>query len=235
MKFSTYLSYFVPLLVAKIVSGTTFASALTMTQIRGGAQTTTRGVPPMGFGRRAISTQHRAAFIPIADGEPIPAAPDAPEQQKKRWWGKVRDSMTVRDGSGLTLKEKMAKQGFAALVNMIFVNNLTSISFLSFAWYGFSVQTGLSPLCPGQWKPFLAVFSGFMAMDVMLKPVKIATAIAAVPLADRAIGWLKRKCGGSKSLTMGLVLAWITVSAFGMLGGGVTLASTLSGVPIFAP
>ncbi|CAB9502268.1 expressed unknown protein [Seminavis robusta] len=236
MKLSTFCVSF--LLAARLVSGDTRASAFaspsndrSAVNISGGAQIkTTRWAP---FAR--LSTTHRPSVMISIDDIPSNTADDTLKTGDiQSWWGNVRTSLSPDDEDGVTLKQKLAKKGFAAFATYIFLGNFSSVSLLSCAWYVFSVRTGVSPIAPGQWKPFLAVLSGFLAINVAIKPVKISVALAATPLTERAMGCLKHKCHGSKSLTTGLVLSFLIVAALCSLSGGVIVASTLAGVPVFA-
>lgn len=223
-----------------MLSPTNVRSQSMMTSISGGALTR-RHVAPVGqdqpFGnavnahsKRAALTQRKVAFLPEQEANTAPAKKH--QETRPSLWGKVKATFGSKDG--LSLKDRLAKKGFAAFLTFTFLSNITSMSCLSFAWYAFSVQTGMSPLFPGQWKPFLAVLAGSMAVDASTKPIRLAVSLAAAPMSDKAMSWLQQKCG-SKRVAYGVVFAAIIGSAFGLLGAGVCLASSVSGVPIFAP
>lgn len=239
----------VTLLVVQIVAESKPANAMlsqtsvraqpTMTRMNGGALTRRQVAPvrqdqPFGndvnaHSRRAVLTQQKVAFMPEQEVN-APAKKD--KETRLSLWGKVKATFGSKDG--LSLKDRLAKKGFAAFLTFTFLSNITSMSCLSFAWYAFSVQTGMSPLFPGQWKPFLAVLAGSMAVDASTKPIRLAVSLAAAPMSDKAMSWLQEKAG-SKRVAYGIVFAAIIGSAFGLLGAGVCVASSVSGVPIFAP
>ena len=261
MKLSIF-TYVLPLLVARIVSGAGPVSALAsppdarsqqvLTNLQGGAVKARRRLgfpfgrstsPSLGKASSATSaTNHRhspqtirkVAFMPMeSDASSIGAVGNNAPQNMLSVLNKVRSSLKSEGGS--TLKEQLAKKGFAAFLTFVMLGNVVNSSFMSVAWYGFSLQTGLSPLAPGQWKPFLAVYAGFMAMESFLKPIRLAVSIAIAPAADSAMAWLQKKLNGSKSATVGVALAGIIAASCGLFAGGVTLASSLAGVPVFAP
>ena len=62
-----------------------------------------------------------------------------------------------KNSDGLTTKERLAKMGLSALLSYGWVSNMSYAVTLSLSWYTHSKKTGLSPLAPNQWKPFLAV------------------------------------------------------------------------------
>jgi ABC-type cobalamin transport system permease subunit len=96
-------------------------------------------------------------------------------------------------------------------------------------------QTGLSPLAPGQWKPFLAINAGFMVFQNVLRPVQIALAVLVSPYFDRVVEGFERRFNLSHraSITVTAILANV-VGTLALMAGGIGLAATLAGVPVFA-
>lgn len=139
-----------------------------------------------------------------------------------------------KDKDGLTMQERLKKQGLNTMLLYVILSNICVVVFMVFAWYGFSRQQGESPLYPGQWKPFLAVFTGLMAADNALKPVRLAIALGLAPQCDCFMSWLQDRTQSRKA-AVAIALVSIPVGSFGLLFGVVAVASLMSEVPIFAP
>jgi hypothetical protein len=245
MKASIF-TYILPFLAANIVSGGTLTSALmcspeTRVQhqhaslgVSGGALKTKKAHNRLlGFGTRS-QLQRKAAFLPVeTDASASHAATGT--LPGASLVSKARSVLQVNEKDGLTLRQRMAKKGFATFLTFTLLSNLSATGTMSFAWYLFSMKTGMSPLFPGQWKPFLALNATFMAMDSVLKPIRFAVAIATAPYADRVMVWLKNKFNGSKSAATAAAFAVVVAASFGMFAGGIALASSFSGVAVFAP
>lgn len=135
---------------------------------------------------------------------------------------------------GLTIKERLKKQGLNTFLLYLAMSNLCAAVFLSVAWYGFSIQTGESPMYPGQWKSFLAVYTGIMAADGALKPLRLGLAIALSNRSDATMLWVQNKTGSRKA-AVSIAFAAIVIGTFGFMFLGVTSASVMSSVPIFVP
>ena len=148
-------------------------------------------------------------------------------------WGRLKAAIAGRDKDGLTMKKKLKKQGLNTMLLYVILSNVCVVFFMTFSWYGFSIQQGESPLYPGQWKPFLAVFSGIMAADNVLKPVRLAIALGMAPQFDCFMSWLQDKTQSRKA-AVAIALVSILIGTFGFLFGGVAVASLMSEVPIFA-
>jgi len=121
--------------------------------------------------------------------------------------------------------------GFALSYGILSVMN-GAIS-LSMAWYISSIRTGLSPLAPGQWKSLLAAYGTLYTAIQVLKPVRVAAAIAMSKFSLGFLRWKQSKlnCSRGQAIAMQYSLGWL---AWGCLTTiGVSYASVLSGVPIF--
>ena len=76
---------------------------------------------------------------------------------------KVKSVLQGKDGKGISLsKESLSALGLNALLAYGFVSNVSYITCLILSWISSSKMTGLSPLAPGQWKPFLAIYAGYV-------------------------------------------------------------------------
>jgi hypothetical protein len=96
-------------------------------------------------------------------------------------------------------------------------------------------QTGLSPLAPGQWKPFLAINAGFMVFQNILRPLQIALAVFLSPYFDRVVEGVESRFNLSHraAITVTAILANV-VGTLALMAGGIGLAAAGAGVPIFA-
>merc|ERR1712232_1051066 len=79
-------------------------------------------------------------------------------------WSKLKSSLGFKKNESseenkLSFRQKLAKMGLSVVLSYGFVSNMSYCVTVSLAWYGFCTKTKLSPLAPGQWKPFLAVYA----------------------------------------------------------------------------
>ena len=95
------------------------------------------------------------------------------------------------------------------------------------------LQTGLSPLAPGQWKALLAAYGTMYVFICLLRPVRIALAIGATQKMEQFLQYVQNSMKCSRPTAIGLtfvsgLLVWVSSITL-----GVVVASTLSGVPIW--
>ena len=161
---------------------------------------------------------------------------DDKEGETKGFLARIRASMKSQEDDGLTFKQRLAKMGLSALLSYGFVSNMSYSVTVSLAWFGFSKKTGLSPLAPGQWKPFLAVYAGFYIFNNVVRPIRLAVSVGVTPYFDRAVAAVQRKTKLNKSASIGVVVFLAnfcgTLTAMSL---GVLVASIAAGVPIFPP
>lgn len=132
-----------------------------------------------------------------------------------------------------SIRQRLAKAGLSVVISYGTLSNLSAGTFLSIAWYGFSKQTGLSPLAPQQWKPFLAVYSACIALNNVLRPLVFAASVAVSPYFEMLISSVQRRTKLSRAWSVGLCIFLVNVvGTVGFMAGGVMVASTLAGVPI---
>lgn len=137
---------------------------------------------------------------------------------------------------GLTFKQRLAKMGLAAALSYGWVSNMSYAVSVSCAWFIFSKRNAVSPLAPGQWKGFLAVYAGFFVFNNVIRPVRLAGAVAVSPQFDKFIAQLQEKMKISKGLAILVtVLLANVVCTVALMCGGIALASVLAGVPVFPP
>ena len=97
-------------------------------------------------------------------------------------------------------------------------------------------QTGLSPLAPGQWKGFLAVYAGFWVFNNIIRPVRFTAAVAVSPQLDNVVNYLQDRLNVSKGvaiLTTVFLLNVVGTTFF--MCSGIALAALAAGVPVFPP
>uniref|UniRef100_A0A7S3Z103 Uncharacterized protein n=1 Tax=Lotharella globosa TaxID=91324 RepID=A0A7S3Z103_9EUKA len=130
-------------------------------------------------------------------------------------------------------RKRMAELGLGCLLSYGFVSNINVGILTSIAWGSFSLNTGLSPLAPGQWAKFVAVQVGLYAVfGNLLRPLRLAISIAIAPMFDRIISFLQTRLKIPKSMA---VLANVVIFNFiiniAFMVTGIWLASTIVGVP----
>jgi len=95
------------------------------------------------------------------------------------------------------------------------------------------IKTGLSPLAPGQWRALLAAYASMYVIVCFLRPFRIALALGATHRMERFLQYMQQRIGCTRPSAifvtgvLGIAL-WVSCSAI-----GVTLASTLAGVPVW--
>lgn len=161
----------------------------------------------------------------------------AGEEKKKGPIARIKSAFkSNEEDDGLTFKQKLAKMGLSALLSYGFVSNMSYSVTVSLAWFGFSKKTGLSPLAPGQWKPFLAVYAGFYIFNNVIRPLRLAVSVGVTPYFDRAVAAVQRRTKLNKSASIGIVVFLANFcGTLTAMGSGILLASIASGVPIFPP
>ena len=116
--------------------------------------------------------------------------------------------------------------------NLTFVEQPLSNNIQQYPQY----KTGMSPLYPGQWKNFLGVYAGFYVISNFLRPFRVTLAIAIGPYFDRLINWIQRKTRLPKAAAITATVLLVNLGGTILLMiGGLSMASLLSGVPIFPP
>ena len=151
-------------------------------------------------------------------------------------FSKLKSIFQKDNKEGPTTKEKLAKMGLSALLSYGWVSNMSYAITLSLSWYTHSKKTGLSPLAPGQWKPFLAVYAGFYVFTNIIRPLRFGLSVVVSQYFDRFVGFIERKSGWGRKASIGVVVFLANVcGTFAAMGLGVCVASTLAGVPIFPP
>ena len=159
----------------------------------------------------------------------------------KQWFQQRRQSIasmykkTNENEDKLTFRQRLAKMGLATILSYGFVSNMSYAVTVSCAWYIHNVQTKMSPLCPGQWKPFLLIYSGFFIFNNIVRPIRLGISMAVVaPQCDRLLQYIQTQYRVSRTVAIAITVVMAnvvgTISAMSL---GIVMASILSGVPIF--
>ena len=145
-------------------------------------------------------------------------------------------SLKDDDSDGLTFRQRLAKMGLSVLLSYGFVSNMSYCVTVSLAWFGFSKKTGLSPLAPGQWKGFLAVYAGFYVFNNFVRPMRLAASVGVAPYFEKAVNFIQRKTKLNKGLSIGIVVFLANIcGTTSLMSLGIYIASLLAGVPVFPP
>ena len=137
---------------------------------------------------------------------------------------------------GLTFKQRLGKAGLSVVLSYGFVSNVSYSITVSLAWYIFSKQTGLSPMAPGQWKPFLGVYAGFWVFNNIIRPARFAFSLGVSMYFDRFVSMIQKRFRVNKSVAVFLtVFLANVVGTLTLMCTGITLAGMAAGVPVFPP
>jgi len=141
-------------------------------------------------------------------------------------WRKIKNKMKFD-------KEAIAKMGidFGLTYNMI--SNVNGSFTLSAAWYIASMKTGLSPLAPGQWRSLLAAYASLYVVAALIRPFRIALAIGMTHKMEHLLQYVQKRIGCTRTNAIGMVFTFGVVLWLTCCAAGVTLASTLAGVPLW--
>ena len=92
----------------------------------------------------------------------------------------------------------------------------------------------MSPLAPGQWKPYLAVYAGFYVFNNILRPVRFGVSVIVSKYFDSFVNFIQTKTKLSRKWSIGIVVFLANVcGTLTAMALGVSIASTAAGVPIF--
>lgn len=180
------------------------------------------------------SADEAAVVEEVPDNAAV-ASSDNDSEEKKSIVEKLK-SIFQKEDDGLTNKERLKKMGLSVLLSYGFVSNMSYAVMLSLSWYGFSKKTGLSPLAPGQWKPFLAVYAGFYVFNNIIRPLRLTASVIVSKYFDTIVGFIQDKTKLGRKASIGVVVFLANVcGTFAAMGLGVAIASAAAGVPIFVP
>jgi hypothetical protein len=141
-------------------------------------------------------------------------------------------------------KDKLKRSGVDAVFTYGVVSNINVGFTVALAWCTFSKSSGLSPLVPGQWKPFLATYLAIYAtLGTLLRPVRLAIAVGATPIYSNFVlrvrallPFASSRPALNRSLALFLVSGVLNVcGTSGIILFGAWIAGVVSGVPAFPP
>eukprot|EP00979_Chaetoceros_neogracilis_P017045 scaffold10175_cov268-Chaetoceros_neogracile.AAC.1 len=155
---------------------------------------------------------------------------------KKNAFSRFMGTLKPKSSDKMSTKELLAKMGLSTLLSYGWVSNMYNCVNVSLAWFAFTKKTGLSPLVPGQWKPFLAVYAGFYVISNFMRPFRIAVSIGVSKYFDLVISTIQDKIKVPRGVAIGItVFMFNIVGTCSFMALGVFTAATLSGVPVFVP
>lgn len=136
---------------------------------------------------------------------------------------------------GLTFRQRLAKAGLSVLLSYGWVSNVSYCVTVSLAWYISSKRSGLSPLAPGQWKPFLAVYAGFYVFNNIIRPLRFALSVSVSMYFDRVVQSIQDKFKVKRGVAIGLTVFLANiVGTISLMCLGISIAAAAAGVPVFA-
>jgi hypothetical protein len=137
------------------------------------------------------------------------------------------------EDDGLTFRQRLGKAGLSVVLSYGFVSNMSYCVSVSVAWYIFCKRTMLSPLAPGQWPKFLAVYSGFWVFNNIVRPIRFGLSVAISTQFDQVVKFIQDKFRVNKSVAIGLTVFFANiVGTTTLMCLGISIAASLAGVPI---
>eukprot|EP00980_Cylindrotheca_fusiformis_P021211 scaffold8150_cov118-Cylindrotheca_fusiformis.AAC.20 len=130
--------------------------------------------------------------------------------------------------------KKISSLGVTFALSYSFLSQVNGSITLSVATYLSMRRTGLSPLAPGEWKSLLAAYGTIYAAVQVLRPFRVAAAVAMSKLSREFLEATEEKldCDRRTAVVVQYALGW--VAWFAVATAGVSLASLATGVPILS-
>ena len=91
----------------------------------------------------------------------------------------------------------------------------------------------MSPLAPGQWKSLLTASGALYVVITLVRPLRIALAVAMTKVTENVLNEIQARLGCSKAVAFAIQYSLGWVAWMGLASGGIALASACSGVPIW--
>ena len=131
-------------------------------------------------------------------------------------------------------RKKLAAMGSSVLLSYGFVSNVHACTIVTVAWVITFKTTGLSPLAAGNWPKFLGIYGGlYLSFGNLLRPARVALAVAISPLFDRCVKALEARLKIRKAFAFGLTVFLVNVlGSFTYFGLAITGASVAFGIPM---
>ena len=144
-------------------------------------------------------------------------------------------------GNGFTDKadtdfssKALAGLGLNALLAYGFVSNVSYITCLVLSWLSFSGNTQMSPLAPGQWKPFLGIYAGYWAINNVLRPLRFSLSLVLMPYFNKMIDYVQGKTKYGRKISTGIVVFAVNFcGTITYMTLGIAIASMITGAPIW--
>jgi hypothetical protein len=199
---------------------------------------TARQSSPLNFSKQSFRCS-RSNAICLASSEDevseLEAEPEQPKELSRLARLKNRLFPPKEDEDGMTFKQKLGKAGLSVVLSYGWVSNVSYSISVSIAWYIFSSQTGFSPLAPGQWKKFLAVYAGFFVFNNIVRPIRFGISVGVSTQFEKLIKKIQDTFGVRKGVAIFLTVFFANVvGTIALMCTGIYLASLAAGVPIFA-
>ena len=190
---------------------------------------------PLPLVHKPLAVRPKAAQLPLmCDAAVVPPA-DEPASQGFR--SRVKKLFSFD-------KDKLKRSGVDAVFTYGVVSNINVGFTVALAWSTFSKTSGMSPLAPGQWKPFLATYLAIYAtLGTLLRPVRLAIAVGATPIYSNFVlrvrdllPFRSSRPALNRSLALFVVSGVLNVcGTSGIILFGAWIAGVISGVPAFPP
>jgi hypothetical protein len=134
---------------------------------------------------------------------------------------------------GKLTKEKISSLGFYGFMSYGFVSNFSYVTSVIIAWCIHGKSTGLSPLSPGQWKPFLVVYAGIWAVNNFLRPARLTLALVITPFFESFVDKIQKRTGWKRSYCSAFSIFLVNVvGTISFLVCGLTAATAVLGLPL---
>jgi len=128
--------------------------------------------------------------------------------------------------------KNISKLGVSFVLSYSIISNLNGAISFSVAWYISCKRTGLSPLVPGQWKVLLSSYAMIYGLVQILRPFRVAAAIAMSKLSAEYLEMTQTKLNCSRGVAIGCqyMMGQAMMGVCALIG--VSIVSVLTGVPI---
>ena len=144
----------------------------------------------------------------------------------------VRQVVSETKSAVSNVAQTASKLGVSFGLSYSMLSNINGGVTLAISWYMTCQRTGVSPVY--QWKALLKSYAAMYAFLQALKPVRIVAAISMARHTERLLEATQERfqCGKSKAVALQYACGYVAQAIVASVG--VCIASTASGVPIFA-
>lgn len=131
-------------------------------------------------------------------------------------------------------KEAIGKAGLNVLLAYGFVSNVAYITCFITAWVVYGKTHGVSPLAAGKWGSFLLIYSGFVAFNNIIRPLRYGLSLAISPIFNNFVDQVEMKTGYKRATATSIVVFIVNiVGSTTYMGLGLFLATKVFRVPLF--